>query len=116
MRRNNSDKSLTDSRNNNKNNQNNKVTNKRNGNINGIRRYASTNGLNIRDERRSEDESADKDGFYDSDTDSEKDQRVLQWVIGVTEIAEPPEEPLIEHTDEPPQRDTAIRIVYDGDS
>ncbi|KAL4217749.1 hypothetical protein ACF0H5_022489 [Mactra antiquata] len=116
MRRNNSDRSLADSKILNKNNQNNNSTNKRNANINGIRRYASTNALNNRDERRSDDDVVDKDPLYDSDTDSEKDQRVLEWVIGVAEIAEPPEEPLIEHTDEPPQRDTAIRIVYDGDS
>lgn len=109
--RNGSDKSLTDSKKNAKNSQNNKITSQKY-RVNGMRHYPSSNVLNIKDERRNEDDET----YVDSDTDSEKDQRVIDWIIGVNEVAEPPEEPLIEHTDEPPQRDTAIRIVYDGDS
>jgi hypothetical protein len=109
--RNGSDKSLTDSRKNAKNSQNNKTTSQK-FRLNGMRHYASSNVLNIRDERRNEDDET----FVDSDSDGEKDQRVIEWIIGVSDVAEPPEEQLIEHTDEPPQRDTAIRIVYEGDS
>lgn len=106
MRRNESDRSLTDLKNNNV-----KLKHKP-----GMRRYASTNGLYVKDDKPNEEDGPDKEVCGDSDTDSDKDQRVLNWIIGVTEVAEPPEEPTIEHVDEPPQRDTAIRIVYDGDS
>ncbi|XP_045180452.2 uncharacterized protein LOC123539765 [Mercenaria mercenaria] len=109
--RNGSDKSLTDSKKNAKNSQNNKVTSQKY-RINGMRHYASSNALNIKDEKQNEGDET----YVDSDTDSEKDQRVIDWIIGVNDVAEPPEEPLIEHADEPPQRDTAIRIVYEGDS
>jgi len=88
-----------------------------NGNLNGMRRFSSTLGLSSEGERKSEEGMVNgKDNDYDSDTDSDKDQRVMDWIIGVNSVAEPPEEPDIEYVDEPPQRDTAIRIVYDGDS
>lgn len=108
MRRNQSDRSLTD-KNNAKNNQNSKITTQKL--KNGLR-YGSTNGLNIKEDKKIENE----EDCNDSDSDSENNQRVINWLIGVGDVAEPPEEPLIEHVDEPPQRDTAIRIVYDGDS
>lgn len=108
MRRNHSDKSLTDSKHNAKNHLYSKIpTHKLK---NGIR-YGSTTALNMKDEKGNDDGDDN-----DSDTDSEKDQRVMKWILGVTDYADPPEEPLIEHVDEPPQRDTAIRIVYNGDS
>lgn len=53
--------------------------------------------------------------FFNSDLESDQDQRVKEWINGVVD-AEPPEEPEIVQEDEPPQRDTAIRIIYDGDS
>lgn len=106
MRRNESDRSLTDLKNNNVKHKHKPC----------MRRYASTNGLYVKDDKRNDDDGLDKEGYADSDTDSDKDQRVLNWIIGVNDVAEPPEEPKIEHVDEPPQRDTAIRIVYDGDS
>ena len=83
-------------------------------NINGMRRYSSTLGLNSNDKQS--DESEQKKDTYNSDSDTEKDSRVIEWIIGVTEVAEPPEEQVIDYLDEPPQRDTAIRIVYDGDT
>ncbi|KAH3897066.1 dual specificity protein kinase shkD-like [Dreissena polymorpha] len=129
MPRNSSDKSLSDKRNsknvpNNNNNNissvhNNHKTGRRsqmNTTINGLRKYSSTLGLDTKADKRSEEETADDEELLDSDSDTEKSQRVIQWIIGVNREAEPPEEPLIDHVDEPPQRDTAIRIVYDGDS
>ena len=82
-------------------------------NLNGMRRYSSTLGLNSND-KHSDECNVKKD--MDSDSDSEKDSRVIEWIIGVNEVAEPPEEQVIEYADEPPQRDTAIRIVYEGDT
>lgn len=86
--------------------------------VNGMKKSFSDVNLvcNNRDEGRSVESSHGRDIHYDSDSDGDKDQRVMNWLIGTQEVAEPPEEPNIEHTDEPPQRDTAIRIVYDGDS
>lgn len=83
-------------------------------NLNGLRKYSSTLGLNSNDKQS--DESDQKKEIYDSDSDSEKDNRVIEWIIGVNDVAEPPDEQLIEYVDEPPQRDTAIRIIYDGDT
>ena len=83
-------------------------------NLNGLRKYSSTLGLNSNDKQS--DESEQKKDTLDSDSDTEKDSRVIEWIIGVNEVAEPPEEQVIDYIDEPPQRDTAIRIVYDGDT
>lgn len=83
-------------------------------NLNGMRKYSSTLGLNSNDKQS--DESDVKKDTFDSDSDTEKDSRVIEWIIGVNSVAEPPEEQVIEYADEPPQRDTAIRIVYDGDT
>ena len=127
MRRNSSDNSFTDStkkysknvKNNNiNNNNNNKVVPKNRTqvqNVNGLRKYSSTLGLDTKVDVNSDVSNPETYEHYESDDDNDKSQRVLQWIIGVSD-AEPPEEPLIEHVDEPPQRDTAIRIVYDGDS
>ena len=79
-----------------------------------MRKYSSTLGLNSNDKQS--DESDVKKDTFDSDSDTEKDSRVIEWIIGVNSVAEPPEEQVIEYADEPPQRDTAIRIVYDGDT
>lgn len=83
-------------------------------NLNGMRKYSSTLVLNSNDKQS--DESDIKKEVYDSDSDVEKDSRVIDWIIGVNEVAEPPEEQVIDYVDEPPQRDTAIRIVYEGDT
>ena len=127
MRRNSSDNSFTDStkkysknvKNNNiNNNNNNKIVPKNRTqvqNVNGLRKYSSTLGLDTKVDVNSDVSNPETYEHYESDDDNDKSQRVLQWIIGVSD-AEPPEEPLIEHVDEPPQRDTAIRIVYDGDS
>ncbi|WAR17720.1 hypothetical protein MAR_032314 [Mya arenaria] len=84
--------------------------------VNGLRKYSSTLGLDTKADVRSDGSVPENADGYDSDSDNDKSHRVIQWIIGVNEVAEPPEEPLIEHVDEPPQRDTAIRIVYSGDS
>ena len=54
----------------------------------------------------------DTDG---SDSDSEKNDRIIQWLIGVDSAAaeEPPLQAIPD--EEPVQTDTAIHIVYDGD-
>ena len=89
------------------------VKNSQTSHLNGMRKSQSALELAYnREDGRSDESAQDKDIAYDSDSEGDKDQRVLSWIIGVHNVAEPPEEPLIEHTDEPPQRDTAIRIVY----
>lgn len=93
------------------------VKNSQTSNLNGMRKSFSAVELAFnRDDVRSEESAQDRDNVYDSETEGETKDRVLSWIIGVHNVAEPPEEPLIEHTDEPPQRDTAIRIVYEGDT
>ncbi|KAK3594815.1 hypothetical protein CHS0354_002858 [Potamilus streckersoni] len=85
------------------------------GTVNGMRRYASTLGLNIKTPSPNENQDLNNEGESDSE-DSDKGNRIIEWIIGTTEVAEPPEEAVIEYLDEPPQRDTAIRIVYEGDT
>lgn len=111
MRRNFSDRSLTDKKNA-RNNINNKITLQKT--KNGLKKNKSSNGFitNLKDDRGSEDDILDRVQNGDSDSDGDSHHRVMQWIVGTAD-AEPPEEPEIVHIDEPPQRDTAIRIVYD---
>ena len=51
----------------------------------------------------------------DSDIDVEKQDMILQWLIGVDDLAERPLSPDCIHHCGPEQSDTAIHIVYDGD-
>ena len=51
----------------------------------------------------------------DSDFDVEKQDMILQWLIGVDDLAERPLSPDCIHHCGPEQSDTAIHIVYDGD-
>ncbi len=46
------------------------------------------------------------------DDASEKDRRIMDWLLGIENEAEIPETPEILH-EEPTQTDTAIHIVYD---
>ena len=86
--------------------------NRHNGTVNGMRRYSSTVQLN-QQKLPVDDECYDDD----SSSDSDKDQMIITWLIGVdTEDPEEPPEPFIEYPDEPPQTDTAVHIVYDGDT
>ena len=48
------------------------------------------------------------------DSDKDKHNRIMEWLIGVEYCAEPPETPEIDDT-EPVQTDTAIHIVYGQD-
>lgn len=74
-----------------------------------MRRYSSTIQL-IPQKTYDEDED-------DSGSDSDKDHMIINWLIGVdNEDPEEVPEPEIEYPDEPPQTDTALHIVYDGDS
>lgn len=80
------------------------------GNVNGMRRYSSTVQLNSVVKNKSE-----TDDYEDDDTDSEsgKDQMIIEWLIGVqNEAVEVPPDPDIEYTEAPVQTDTAIHIVY----
>lgn len=81
------------------------------GTVNGMRRYSSTIQL-IPQKNSNFDDDDD-----DSGSDSDKDHMIINWLIGVDN--EEPEEipdPEIEYPDEPPQTDTALHIVYNGDS
>lgn len=51
----------------------------------------------------------------ESYSDDEKEERIIQWLLGVQVLAEPP--PIMPDLDhpEPQQTDTAIHVVYDGD-
>ena len=51
----------------------------------------------------------------DSDFDVGKQDMILQWLIGVDDLAERPLSPDCIHHCGPEQSDTAIHIVYDGD-
>lgn len=80
------------------------------GNLNGMRKYSSQLVLNSNNSGNMEDNNAD------SDSDPEKDQYIIDWIIGVAnEDIEPPPEPEIEYHDAPPQTDTAVHIVYNED-
>lgn len=58
--------------------------------------------------------SSDKDeNSYQSEADQKR--RIYEWVEEVNKKAERPPSPIIVHEDEPPQKDTAIHIVYQGD-
>lgn len=49
--------------------------------------------------------------------DDEKEQRIIEWLIGVREAdSSRPPTPVTPIDSEPPQTDTAIHIVYNGDS
>ena len=50
---------------------------------------------------------------FDSESDNEKDSRIMEWIIGVEQLAEPPPEPPAVIDEDPPQTDTAIHIVYE---
>lgn len=79
------------------------------GTVNGMRRYSSTIQL-IPQKNYDEDDD-------DSGSDSDKDHMIINWLIGVdNEDPEEVPEPEIEYPDEPPQTDTALHIVYGGDS
>ena len=80
------------------------------GNVNGMRRYSSTVQLNSIVKNKSETDDYDDD---DTDSESGKDQMIIEWLIGVeNEQVEVPPEPCIDHNDTPIQTDTAIHIVY----
>ncbi|KAK3088332.1 hypothetical protein FSP39_017763 [Pinctada imbricata] len=82
------------------------------GTVNGMRRYASTVQLTPQ-KSTVDDDLLD----YDSSSDSDKDQMIITWLIGVdTEDPEEPPEQEIFYPDEPPQTDTAVHIIYNGDS
>lgn len=118
IKRVNSDKSFTESKKS-MHHKTRSVKNAQTSNTNGMRKSFSAVDLvysNGKDDGRSDESTHERDYNYDSEGEGDKDQRVMNWIIGTNNVAEPPEEPLIEHSDEPPQRDTAIRIVYEGDS
>ena len=50
-------------------------------------------------------------GSEDSEEEEERSLRIREWLLGL-EFVEPPEEPVIEYEDDPPQTDTALHIVY----
>ncbi|XP_055997530.1 uncharacterized protein LOC130047137 [Ostrea edulis] len=82
-----------------------------NGTVNGMRRYSSTIQLIPQKHVNYEDFEDD------SGSDSDKDHMIINWLIGVDNVqAEEIPEPEIEYPDEPPQTDTALHIVYGGDS
>lgn len=81
------------------------------GNINGMRRYSSTLELTQKNSSYSDEHDQNDDL---SDTESEKGNYILNWLIGVeNEDAEVPPEPDIDYADEPPQTDTAVHVVYE---
>lgn len=82
------------------------------GNVNGMRRYSSTFVLNVNKSSDTESRTTEECGD-DSDSDSSKEQYIIDWMIGVaSEETEVPPEPEIEYQDSPPQTDTAVHIVY----
>ncbi|CAD5114265.1 DgyrCDS3406 [Dimorphilus gyrociliatus] len=47
--------------------------------------------------------------------ESDQKRRIYEWLEEVNKKGERPPTPVIVHEDEPPQKDTAIHIVYQGD-
>lgn len=79
------------------------------GNINGLRRFSSTIEF-IPDVT---DGGGDECEDEESDSESDKEEYILDWLIGVeSEEAEAPPEQVTEYTDEPPARETAVHIVH----
>jgi len=86
------------------------------GNVNGLRRYSSTYVLDSQNKTHGSEDSK-TDEFDDSDSDSSKDQFIIDWIIGLeSEEVEDPPEPDIEYLEHPPQTDTAVHIVYDDEN
>ena len=83
--------------------------------VNGVKKVMTSSKVSSKADEKKSDSGSLERLEDDSDSDCERDRRVKDWILGVTD-AEPPEEPEIDYVDEPPQRDTAIRIVYEGDS
>lgn len=57
--------------------------------------------------------SGKDENSYQSEAD--QNRRIYEWVEDVNKKAERPPSPIIVHEDDPPQKDTAIHIIYQGD-
>lgn len=86
------------------------------GNVNGMRRYSSTVAIDQIgcNSAYPDAESKKNDTEDDMENDEVKNRRIIDWIVGV-DRAEPPPDPTIYYADEPPQTDTAVHIVYNGD-
>lgn len=66
---------------------------------------------------KSEDLEDEEDDYDEDDerTDVVKRERIVRWLIGANECAEPPPFPTVIEEERPPQTDNAIHIVYTGE-
>lgn len=67
---------------------------------------------------KSDDLEDEEEGDYDEDderTETLKRERIVRWLIGANDCAEPPPCPTVIEEDRPTQTDNAIHIVYTGE-
>ncbi|XP_046377042.1 uncharacterized protein LOC124149474 [Haliotis rufescens] len=99
-----------------------KSTRKNGFNTNTLKRFNSTPAINktytsqaYPDRVTEELKNRQLQNGEDSENETERLERIFEWLRGVQFDAEEPPEQVIDYSDDPPQTDTAVHIVYSED-